>query len=324
QDGSQQRWCDKAPTDAPVQTGLDTEHKFNITADAPHTVDPGERYHLKHRQYECHKRCAIKVQKVQHVLPTGCGVDDPNPKPNDGDPNGHQRRLQMRKPIANYRHGRGGHAHIAPNAQHEQHHEEGDREELGPKGELGDRVRVCDEGKSSTTSHNLLNVGSFQYVRQVPNHTEHYQSSQHRCERIHDRHYRHIPAQSTYANKEIDEYIITFPKQIVSEKNTCVTAAYHTFASRIRSHWGLMKYSIPSPAPSNVQARTNNTNITTYGKMARNSAEVVAVAVEFSAMFVINRESIQVAFQVSLHSLHGSGSANDAIRYRMVTAISDA
>uniref|UniRef100_A0A8W7P8H5 Uncharacterized protein n=1 Tax=Anopheles coluzzii TaxID=1518534 RepID=A0A8W7P8H5_ANOCL len=111
---------------------------------------------------------------------------------------------------------------------------------------------------------------------------------------------------------------------MVSEKNTCVTAAYHTFASRMRSHCGLMKYSIPSAAPSSVQARMSSTSITTYGKMARNSAEETAVAVEFSAMFVISRESMQVAFQASLHSLHGNGSPNDAIRYRIVTAISDA
>lgn len=57
--------------------------------------------------------------------------------------------------------------------------------------------------------------------------------------------------------------MIMFPKQIAREKNTCVTAAYQTFASKILSHCGSMKNIIPFQAPGSVHARMSKMNIIT-------------------------------------------------------------
>lgn len=52
-----------------------------------------------------------------------------------------------------------------------------------------------------------------------------------------------------------------FPKQIASEKKTCVTAAYQTFASNILSHCGSMKNIMPFHAPGRVHALTSKINM---------------------------------------------------------------
>lgn len=72
-----------------------------------------------------------------------------------------------------------------------------------------------------------------------------------------------------WENRLNDEYMIMFPKQMANEKNTCETAAYHTFGFRSWSNCGVIKYKIPSPAPGSVTERTNKTPMITYGKMAR-------------------------------------------------------
>lgn len=59
------------------------------------------------------------------------------------------------------------------------------------------------------------------------------------------------------------------PKQTDNEKKHCVTAAYQTVGSRSFDHFGVMKYKIPSTAPSRVTARISSAISTMYGKIAR-------------------------------------------------------
>ena len=66
-----------------------------------------------------------------------------------------------------------------------------------------------------------------------------------------------------------DEYTISPPKQMVSEKKHWVTASYHTSIVSSLSHWGSKKYLIPVQAPSSVRERTSRTAMMMYGKMAR-------------------------------------------------------
>lgn len=89
-----------------------------------------------------------------------------------------------------------------------------------------------------------------------------------------------------------DEYMTMLPKPTANEKKHCVTAAYHTckqrkrvnsirsfqisfynshltLGSRILSHRGLIKKTIPFQAPSKVTARTNRMPMMTYGNKAK-------------------------------------------------------
>jgi hypothetical protein len=66
-----------------------------------------------------------------------------------------------------------------------------------------------------------------------------------------------------------DEYMIMQPKQMASEKKTCITASNQTFGSRIFDHCGVRKYMMPSKAPGSVQALINRMNKLTYGNKAR-------------------------------------------------------
>lgn len=89
-----------------------------------------------------------------------------------------------------------------------------------------------------------------------------------------------------------DEYMTMFPNPTANEKKHCVTAAYHTckrkervnwiinsqnsfykshltLGSRILSHRGLIKKTMPFQAPSKVTARINRMPMMTYGNKAR-------------------------------------------------------
>lgn len=66
-----------------------------------------------------------------------------------------------------------------------------------------------------------------------------------------------------------DEYTISPPKQIVSEKKHCVTASYHTWTVSSLSHCGVKKYLMPFHAPGRVTDRISRMKMMMYGKMAR-------------------------------------------------------
>lgn len=66
-----------------------------------------------------------------------------------------------------------------------------------------------------------------------------------------------------------DEYAISPPKQMVSEKKHWVTASYQTPMSSSLPHCGVKKKLMPFQAPSSVSERTRRTAMMMYGKMAR-------------------------------------------------------
>lgn len=74
--------------------------------------------------------------------------------------------------------------HNGPDAQDEEHEEEQDGEELRHRLELGDGVRVRDEGQPGATAHHIPDILDLQVVRQVAQNGEYRDPAQQAGQRV--------------------------------------------------------------------------------------------------------------------------------------------
>lgn len=124
ENGEHKQRSDDRPADAVVQRSLDANHELHVTAESLHTVDPGNGHQLEDGQHQGHERDSKVVDQVEQELATGCDVQKAQKVAYNGYTNHHSPVLQVSELILDHGGHAGGHAHIAADAQDEEHEEE--------------------------------------------------------------------------------------------------------------------------------------------------------------------------------------------------------
>lgn len=191
-DHQQRRY--EAPTEAIILGGFYAQHKLNIAAEALHPVDPTDGEELENGQHESHKGGTKEIQQIEHILPTGCDVDQTQQISYNRNKDHNVPLLLRGKLILEHRRQARDHGHIAANAQHEEHEKEEYREELRYHLELGNGIGIRDESQAGSAIHYTRNIRGIILVRQVAQDAKDDDTREQRSERVQGGYNVGIPA----------------------------------------------------------------------------------------------------------------------------------